>query len=83
MTQTQFRRIAAAYSLTVVAAVLMLATGIGGMLPVLMLIGVVIGALHLCFTAFEFSDVFGGSGRREVIPPEPDYVVCRKDEAGS
>jgi uncharacterized membrane protein len=83
MNQKQFKRIGMIYSLAVLMSVVMLATGFAGMLPVLILIGVVIGALHLCFTAFEFSDVFGGSGRREVIPPEPDYVVNRKDEAES
>ncbi len=70
-------RAAIAYSIAVLIALLMLAVNMGGMLPGLILCAVVIGALHLCFTAFEFSDIFGNSGRREVTPPEPDYVSNR------
>lgn len=77
MNRKQLIRVALAYSLAVAAALLMLAVNFGGMLPGLILCAVVIGALHLCFTAFDFSDIFGNSGRREATPPEPDYVSNR------
>lgn len=77
MNRKQLTRVAIAYSLAVASALLMLALNVGGMLPGLILCAVVIGVLHLCFTAFEFSDIFGNSGRREAIPPEPDYVSKR------
>ncbi|WP_374399430.1 hypothetical protein [Niveibacterium sp.] len=77
MKRQQLIRVAIAYSVAVLVALLMLIVNVGGMLPGLILCAVVIGALHLCFTAFEFSDIFGNSGRREVTPPEPDYVSKR------
>ncbi len=77
MKRQQLIRVAIAYSVAVLVALLMLALTVGGMLPGLILCAVVIGALHLCFTTFEFNDIFGHSGRREVTPPEPDYVSKR------
>jgi len=77
MNPRQLKRVLLAYGSAVLVALVMLVANFGGMLPGLILCAVVIGALHLCFTAFEFSDIFGNSGRREATPPEPDYVSSR------
>ena len=77
MNPRQLKRVLLAYGTAVLLALGMLVANFGGMLPGLILCAVVIGALHLCFTTFEFSDIFGHSGRREATPPEPDYVSKR------
>lgn len=77
MNKPQVVRIVSVYAAAITIAFIMILANFGGALPALILIGAVLGALQLCLASFEFSDIFGSSGRREVIPPEPDYVVTK------
>lgn len=84
MSPTQKWRLLAAYGAVGVAALVLILFNAGGMVPGLMLVGAIIGGLHLCFLSVEPSDYMIMFRRPEGLedvplhstptPPEPDYA---------